>query len=56
METDKDESLNNYKDSTKSKSKPLNTKKIIFISLSFIFDFGFFNNDYFINSSITKNK
>ena len=37
METDKDESLNNYKDSTKSKSKPLNTKKIIFISLSFIF-------------------
>ena len=37
METDKDESLNNYKDSTKSKSNPLNTKKIIFISLSFIF-------------------
>ena len=42
METDKDDLLNNFKNSTKSKSKSLNTKKIIFISLLFIlFIFGF---------------
>jgi len=36
METDKDDLLNNFKDSAKSKSKPISIKKIIFISLSFI--------------------
>ena len=42
METDKDDLLNNFKDSTKSKSKLLNIKKIIFISLLFIlFIFAF---------------
>lgn len=35
METDKDDLLNNFKDSTKSKSKLLNIKEIIFISLLF---------------------
>ena len=32
METDEDDLLGNYKNSTKSKSKPLNVKKIIFFS------------------------
>ena len=36
METWKDDLLNNYKYSTKSKSKPLNIKKIIFFSILFI--------------------
>ena len=36
METYKENLLNNYKYSTKSKSKPLNIKKIIFFSILFI--------------------
>jgi hypothetical protein len=36
METCKDDLLNNNKYSTKSKSKPLNIKKIIFFSILFI--------------------